>query len=305
MRQVAKKGLLTAVATGGVLAVTGGMAYADSTASGVAAGSPGVLSGNTIQAPVNIPVNLCGNTVNIVGLLNSAAGNVCVNGSIDQGKGHGYGQGKGYGKKESGGYGAKGGYGRSGGKGGYGQDGGKSGYGGGKGYGQDAGKGYGQNRGYGDGGYGHGGSGASARGAAVGSPGVLSGNVIQAPVNIPVNVCGNTVNAPGILNPAVGNTCANTGGHSYHHGGKAHHNRPQHHGNRNKPGKEHGGGKGGGKGGGGGGGGGGGNQPQSMGHGGQSLARTGAGDIATGLLTSAGLLLGGAVLFRRSRTVKN
>ncbi|MEU1541667.1 chaplin [Actinacidiphila glaucinigra] len=303
MRQVAKKGLLTAVATGGVLAVTGGMAYADSHASGVAAGSPGVLSGNTIQAPVNIPINACGNTVNVVGLLNSAAGNTCVNGSIDQGKGHGYGQGKGYGKKESGGYGGKSG-------GGYrDKDGGKGGYGGGKGYGQGGSKGYGGGKGYGQGrgddGYGHRGGGASARAAAVGSPGVLSGNVIQAPINIPVNVCGNTLDVIGILNPAVGNTCANTGGYYHHKGGKGHHHKPEHHGNRHKPGKEHGGGGGGG-GGNGGGGGGGGNQPQSMGHGGgPSLARTGAGDIATGLLTSAGLLLGGAVLFRRARAVKN
>ncbi|MFB7285701.1 chaplin [Actinacidiphila glaucinigra] len=300
MRQVAKKGLLTAVATGGVLAVTGGMAYADSHASGVAAGSPGVLSGNTIQAPVNIPINACGNTVNVVGLLNPAAGNTCVNGSIDHGKGHGYGQGKGYGKKESGGYGGKsGGSYRD-------KDGGKGGYGGGKGYGQGGSKGYGGGKGggkgYGDDGYGHSGGGASARAAAVGSPGVLSGNVIQAPINIPVNVCGNTIDVIGILNPAAGNTCANTGG-GYHHGGKGHHHKPGKHGNHHKPGKENGGGGGGG--GNGGGGNGGGNQPQSMGHGGPSLARTGAGDIATGLLTSAGLLLGGAVLFRRARAVKN
>ncbi|MFJ4847971.1 MULTISPECIES: chaplin [unclassified Streptomyces] len=82
MRQVAKKALITAVAAGGALAVTGGMAHADSHASGVAAGSPGVLSGNLIQVPVNIPINLCGNTINVVGLLNPAAGNVCINGSF-------------------------------------------------------------------------------------------------------------------------------------------------------------------------------------------------------------------------------
>ncbi|MEU1531198.1 chaplin [Streptomyces fagopyri] len=53
---------------------------------------------------------------------------------------------------------------------------------------------------------------AGAQGAAVGSPGVLSGNVIQVPVNVPVNVCGNTINVVGLLNPAFGNTCANVGG---------------------------------------------------------------------------------------------
>jgi len=51
---------------------------------------------------------------------------------------------------------------------------------------------------------------AGAHGAAVGSPGVLSGNVVQIPIHIPVNVCGNTLNAPGLLNPAFGNACVNS-----------------------------------------------------------------------------------------------
>ncbi|MFE6339044.1 chaplin [Streptomyces sp. NPDC057798] len=50
-----------------------------------------------------------------------------------------------------------------------------------------------------------------AQGAAVGSPGVASGNVVQVPIHIPVNACGNTVNVIGLLNPAFGNTCANVG----------------------------------------------------------------------------------------------
>ncbi|MFF4189424.1 chaplin [Streptomyces sp. NPDC001691] len=52
---------------------------------------------------------------------------------------------------------------------------------------------------------------AGAQGAAVGSPGVLSGNVIQIPVHVPVNVCGNTVSVIGILNPGFGNRCFNGG----------------------------------------------------------------------------------------------
>ncbi|WP_416212286.1 chaplin [Nostoc sp. DedSLP03] len=44
---------------------------------------------------------------------------------------------------------------------------------------------------------------------AIGSPGVLSGNLVQVPVHVPVNVCGNTVNVIGLLNPAFGNTCIN------------------------------------------------------------------------------------------------
>ncbi|MGW4165167.1 chaplin [Streptomyces sp. NPDC004788] len=50
---------------------------------------------------------------------------------------------------------------------------------------------------------------AGAEGAAVHSPGVLSGNVVQVPIHIPVNVCGNTVNGIAALNPAFGNTCIN------------------------------------------------------------------------------------------------
>lgn len=50
---------------------------------------------------------------------------------------------------------------------------------------------------------------AGAEGAAIGSPGVLSGNVVQVPVHVPVNVCGNTVNVIALLNPAFGNQCAN------------------------------------------------------------------------------------------------
>ncbi|WP_438490610.1 chaplin [Streptomyces sp. S186] len=50
---------------------------------------------------------------------------------------------------------------------------------------------------------------APAQGAAVQSPGVLSGNVVQTPADTPVNACGNTASAPGLLNPVFGNTCAN------------------------------------------------------------------------------------------------
>ncbi|MBL1092515.1 MULTISPECIES: chaplin [Streptomyces] len=56
--------------------------------------------------------------------------------------------------------------------------------------------------------YGHHG-GANAYGVAANSPGILSGNLIQVPINIPINVCGNTINVPGLLNPAFGNICIN------------------------------------------------------------------------------------------------
>ncbi|MFF9405736.1 chaplin ChpD [Streptomyces anandii] len=69
-----------AVVTGAILAL--GMAapaFADAGAEGAAVGSPGVLSGNVIQVPVHIPVNVCGNTVDVIALLNPAFGNACVN----------------------------------------------------------------------------------------------------------------------------------------------------------------------------------------------------------------------------------
>ncbi|MFE6161704.1 chaplin [Streptomyces sp. NPDC056486] len=51
------------------------------------------------------------------------------------------------------------------------------------------------------------GPGANAEGTAQNSPGVLSGNLLQVPVDIPVNVCGDSVNVIGLLNPATGNSC--------------------------------------------------------------------------------------------------
>lgn len=70
--------VVTAVAAGAVLGLSGA-ASASSGAQGVAAGSPGVLSGNQVQVPVHVPVNLCGNTVGLVGVLNPAFGNSCAN----------------------------------------------------------------------------------------------------------------------------------------------------------------------------------------------------------------------------------
>ncbi|MET9893720.1 MULTISPECIES: chaplin ChpG [unclassified Streptomyces] len=78
MSRIAKGLALTSVAAAAV-AGTAGIAAADSDAHGAAAHSPGVLSGNVLQVPVHVPVNVCGNTVNVIGLLNPAFGNTCVN----------------------------------------------------------------------------------------------------------------------------------------------------------------------------------------------------------------------------------
>ncbi len=81
MRQGTRKGLITMAATGGLLALSGGTALADSGAQGSSGHSPGVISGNTFQAPVNVTVNICGNTVSVLGLLNPASGNGCSTGA--------------------------------------------------------------------------------------------------------------------------------------------------------------------------------------------------------------------------------
>ncbi|MFF7866161.1 chaplin [Streptomyces qaidamensis] len=82
-----------ALGTGAVVLSGAGLAVADAGAQGKAVGSPGVLSGNVVQVPVHIPVNLCGNTVNVIGLLNPAFGNECENKDDPKSHpgGHGYG----------------------------------------------------------------------------------------------------------------------------------------------------------------------------------------------------------------------
>lgn len=74
-----RRGLTVALAAGAVVVGGASMAAADAEAQGVAAGSPGVGSGNLIQVPIHIPVNACGNTVSVIGLLNPSFGNTCVN----------------------------------------------------------------------------------------------------------------------------------------------------------------------------------------------------------------------------------
>ncbi|WP_329191860.1 MULTISPECIES: chaplin [unclassified Streptomyces] len=73
------KAVAVAASAAALLAGGAGLAAADATAEGAAIGSPGVLSGNVVQVPIHIPINLCGNTINVVGVLNPAFGNVCIN----------------------------------------------------------------------------------------------------------------------------------------------------------------------------------------------------------------------------------
>ncbi|BBC95939.1 chaplin [Streptomyces griseofuscus] len=97
MSRIAKAAAV-ALGTGAVVIGGAGLALADAGAQGAAVGSPGVLSGNVIQVPVNIPVNVCGDSVDVIGLLNPAFGNTCVNqgGTLAQ-PGNGYGSNSSYG----------------------------------------------------------------------------------------------------------------------------------------------------------------------------------------------------------------
>ena len=161
---------------GGVLA-SAGYAQADSAADGDSAGSPGVLSGNSVQVPVHVPVNVCGNTISVIGLLNPAFGNTCANTS-------------------------------GGGSGGYGDQGGSGAYGGRSSSrpARHAGAPAVESAAAGS----RSAGGAHAAGDTAGSPGVLSGNTLEIPVDLPVNISGNSANVVGISNPASGNTATNT-----------------------------------------------------------------------------------------------
>ncbi|MFK8910552.1 chaplin, partial [Streptomyces sp. YS-3] len=217
MRQVIKKTLFTAMAASSVLSMSGACAHA-ADAHSETGDSPGVLSGNSIQAPLDVPVNACGNTVDPVGALNPAFGNTCSHGP-DEEDAYEQAYERVYQRyQDDGGDGSyRGGHGGSYGDDRYEHD---RGYGHDRDYDRGPESGYGDEYGYGHGhGYGYGddyrrddhrhAAPTGTHAETHGSPGVLSGNAIQAPVKAPVNLCGNTVNVIALLNPAFGSNCAN------------------------------------------------------------------------------------------------
>jgi hypothetical protein len=276
MRQGTRKGLITFAAAGGVIALGGGVAHADSGAEGSAVGSPGVLSGNTVQVPVHVPVNVCGNTVNVVGLLNPAMGNHCAN--VSQGSGTHHAGGSQHGDGGHHGGGSYGGGDHDGGSYGGGDD--DGGYGG-----SDAGGSH-------HGGGSHQGGGSHAGGGSSHSPGVGSGNEVQVPIDIPVNVCGVGVDVIGLLNPVTGESCENAdtppAPPAPHHPGTPVAPAPPHPAtHRNVPPAP--------------------NtpvpqtvtEPPAVQH--AQLAHTGSGGLGVAVPAAAGMVLAGAVLYRRSR----
>lgn len=81
MKNLKKAAAVTMVA-GGLIAAGAGVASATASgaqAQGQAAHSPGVGSGNLVQAPVHVPVNAVGNTVSVIGALNPAFANDGIN----------------------------------------------------------------------------------------------------------------------------------------------------------------------------------------------------------------------------------
>ncbi|MEV0370967.1 chaplin [Streptomyces sp. NPDC050636] len=50
---------------------------------------------------------------------------------------------------------------------------------------------------------------SQADATALNSPGIASGNVLQVPVKVGANVCGNSATVVGLLSPNFGNTCQN------------------------------------------------------------------------------------------------
>ncbi|MGW1379040.1 chaplin [Streptomyces sp. NPDC002446] len=77
----AKTAALVLSASGLALGAATGSAFATdgSQAGGQAVKSPGIVSGNNTQAPVHVPVNICGNSATVGGLLSPTFGNLCVN----------------------------------------------------------------------------------------------------------------------------------------------------------------------------------------------------------------------------------
>ncbi|MGK5534277.1 chaplin [Streptomyces sp. URMC 129] len=74
-----KKAAAVTLMAGGIAVAGAGVASAHAGAAGAAVHSPGIVSGNNVQVPVDVPINVSGNTVNVVGLLNPAFGNGAVN----------------------------------------------------------------------------------------------------------------------------------------------------------------------------------------------------------------------------------
>jgi hypothetical protein len=78
VRQTLSKGMVAAAAATGILSLCNPLALAHSNADSAAESSPRVLSGDIVRAPVHAPVNVCGNNVKVGGIGNKTLGNSCA-----------------------------------------------------------------------------------------------------------------------------------------------------------------------------------------------------------------------------------
>ncbi|MEU5955768.1 chaplin [Streptomyces sp. NPDC047525] len=175
--------LATAAATS-ILSLSGSNAFAAG-GDAVAADSPGILSGNSVQAPLDVPVNACGNTADVVGAANPATGNSCANSGSASKEQHTSAPDRAATQERAATRTDDGGYGQSSDTDSY--------------PGSQPGSQPGT----------HAGTQSLAESDARQSPGILSGNSLQAPLDVPVNACGNTADVVGVLNPVTGNSCSN------------------------------------------------------------------------------------------------
>lgn len=76
----AKKAILVLAVAVAAVGATSAAAVADSGTQGVAANSPGILSGNVLQVPINLPLDFIGNSINVLGVLNDAEAGEAFNG---------------------------------------------------------------------------------------------------------------------------------------------------------------------------------------------------------------------------------
>lgn len=68
---------VVAAVIGGLTLAGAGVAAADQDVWGVAGDSSGAVTGNSVQVPVNVPVDVCGNTVSVAGDWNVADSGTC------------------------------------------------------------------------------------------------------------------------------------------------------------------------------------------------------------------------------------
>ncbi|MDX3231612.1 chaplin [Streptomyces sp. ME19-01-6] len=79
MKSIKKFAAVTIVAGGLAVAGAGAASAHSPAAQGQAVNSPGIASGNHVQAPVFIPVNACGNGAHVLGVMNQTFGTPCGN----------------------------------------------------------------------------------------------------------------------------------------------------------------------------------------------------------------------------------